>query len=105
MAAADVIDPLDNISTLETGPAAPAPPAMSIRPSGSRAVEEPVRASAANWGASAPGAPMIIHAEGTNNATAARMNKPVLDFIEPPKVLRTKHLRPVVATSFLRTPK
>src|SRR5262245_43038616 len=84
MAAAGVIDPLDKISAAETGPAASAPPAMSIRPSGSRAAEEPHRTSPANSSAAAPGAAISIQVEGTTKARTARVNKPVLDFIKTP---------------------
>src|SRR5438093_10580828 len=84
IAAADVIDPLDKISAAETGPAASAPPTMSIRPSGSRAAEEPHRTSPANSGAGAPGAAISIQAEGTTKARTARLNKPVRNFIETP---------------------
>jgi len=57
---------------------------MSIRPSGSRAAEEPHRTSPANSGAGPPGAAISIKAEGTTKARTARLNKPVLDFIETP---------------------
>src|SRR5881409_2540335 len=83
IAAADVTDPLDKISAAETGPAALAP-TMSIRPSGSRAAEEPHRTSPANSGAGAPGAAISIQAEGTSKPRTARLNKPVRDFIENP---------------------
>src|SRR5262245_42646956 len=65
---------------------------MSNRPSGRRTIEEPDRASKADSGA-AQGAPIIIHAEGTINASVARMNNPVLVlnpvlvFIESPLVV------------------
>src|SRR5436190_19973112 len=81
IAPADVIDPLDKISAAETGPAASAPPTMSIRPSGSRAAEEAQRTSPANSGAGAPGAAISIKAEGTTKARTARLNKPVRTFI------------------------
>src|SRR5438876_3927195 len=87
IAAADVTDPLDKISAVETAPAGPAPPTMSIRPSGNRVAATPARPATVN-SAGVPGAAIIIHVEGIANASAPRMNKPVLDLIESLPCLR-----------------